>query len=233
MTQSSSQFSAATPRSIPFLVPTLSRQSVLFMIGSALFVLGSAINIWHLGNAAASNLACFIGAIFFTAAGLYQLVLSGDAVVRVDYAPGKMFRAEWVAAATQSFGTIMFNISTSAALQAKSVDAEKHLVWNPDAGGSVAFLISAVFVYVAYYRSRGTLWEPRRSGFWAAHINMIGCLAFAVSAVGSFVLNNGASKDSDLANWGTLIGAVCFFLASMISLPALGWNRRTAAADAR
>ncbi|MFZ4843681.1 hypothetical protein [Mycetocola saprophilus] len=233
MTQSSTPFPQASPASLPFLVPTLSRQSALFMIGSALFVLGSAMNIWHFDNTAASNLACFIGAWFFTAAGLYQLVLSGDPVVAVPYAPGKMFRAEWLAAATQSFGTIMFNISTSAALRAKSVDTEKHLVWNPDAGGSVAFLLSAILVYTAYYRTRGTLWEPRRSGFWAAHINMLGCLAFAFSAAGSFVLNDGSAKDAGLANWGTFIGAICFFVASMIVLPKLGWNRRTAEADAR
>lgn len=61
--------------------------------------------------------------------------------------------------------------------------------------------MSAVFVYVAYYRER-ELWEPRRSGWWGAHINMIGCIAFGVSAVGAFVLLNGSAADAALANWG-------------------------------
>jgi len=105
------------------------------------------------------------------------------------------------------------------------VHAERFYVWSPDAGGSAAFLISAVFVYVAYYRTRGRLWEPRRADWWAAHINMIGCIAFGFSAVGSWVLSSGTLESSLVSNWGTFIGALCFFLASLIVLPALPWNR--------
>lgn len=211
---------------VPFLAPTVTKQSVSFMIGSALFAAGTAVGIWDLGSANITNVLCFVGAWFFTAAGLMQLILSGNAIVSVDYGAGKMLRAVWLAAAIQSLGTILFNISTSAALTAKTVRAEERLVWNPDAGGSVAFLISAVFVYVAYYREHGQLWNPRDSGWWGAHINMIGCIAFAISAVGAFVLTNGSAEDAAVANWGTFIGALCFFVASMIALPQLAWNRR-------
>ena len=198
------------------------------MIGSALFAIGTAVGIWDLGNANITNVLCFIGAWFFTAAGLMQVIQSGVAVVPVDYGAGKMFRAVWLAAAIQSFGTIMFNISTSAALTAKTVRAEERLVWNPDAGGSVAFLASALFVYLAYYRDRGSLWEPKQSAWWGAHINMIGCIAFGASAVGAFILADGSAADAAIANWGTFIGAICFFLASLIALPQLSWNRRNA-----
>ncbi|SJN08337.1 predicted protein [Leucobacter sp. 7(1)] len=218
---------AESPRMrVPFLAPTVTKQSVSFMIGSALFAAGTAVGIWDLGSANVTNVLCFVGAWFFTAAGLMQLILSGNAIVSVDYGAGKMLRAVWLAAAIQSLGTILFNISTSAALTAKTVRAEERLVWNPDAGGSVAFLISAVFVYVAYYREHGQLWNPRDSGWWGAHINMIGCIAFAISAVGAFVLTNGSAEDAAVANWGTFIGALCFFVASMIALPQLAWNRR-------
>ena len=197
------------------------------MIGSALFAVGAAVSIWELGGADVTNMLCFVGAWFFTAAGLMQVLLSGNAIEPGNNDAGRTFRAAWLAAAVQSIGTIMFNISTSAALTAKTVRAEERLVWNPDAGGSVAFLISAVFVYVAYYREHGRIWEPRDSGWWGAHINMIGCIAFAVSAVGAFVRTNGSTADTALANWGTFIGAMCFFVASMIALPQLGWNRRS------
>ncbi|WP_053352599.1 hypothetical protein [Leucobacter musarum] len=212
---------AATAQRIPWLVPTLTKQSVSFMIGSALFAIGTAVSIWDLGSAQLTNVLCFIGAWFFTAAGLMQLALSGAPVVAVPYGTGRMFRAEWLAAATQSLGTILFNISTSAALTAASVRTEEKLVWNPDAGGSVAFLVSAVFVYVAYVRDRGRAWEPRRSGWWSAHINMLGCIAFGFSAVGAYVLSDGSLKDAAVANWGTFIGAIAFFLASAIVLPQL------------
>ncbi|WP_208107832.1 hypothetical protein [Leucobacter luti] len=204
----------------------MTKQSWSFMIGSALFACGAAVSIWGLGSADATNVLCFVGAWFFTAAGLMQVVLSGNAVEPGNNAAGRMLNAAWLAAATQSFGTIMFNISTSAALTAKTVRAEERLVWSPDAGGSVAFLISAVFVYVAYYREHERLWDPQASGWWGAHINMLGCIAFAVSAAGAFISKTGSAADATLASWGTFSGALCFFLASMIALPQLGWNRR-------
>ncbi|MBL3698208.1 hypothetical protein [Leucobacter luti] len=218
----------ATITRAAFLTPSLTKQSVYFIIGGSLFAVGSAASIWDFAGVGFTNWCCFIGAWFFTTAGLFQVVLSGDATVPGRPGQGKALRAEWLAAATQSFGTILFNVSTTTALTAKSVSAEKHYMWNPDAGGSVAFLISAFFVYVAFYRSEHTLWEPRSSGWWSAHINMLGCIAFAVSAVGAFVLSDGSSKDAPVANWGTFIGAVCFVLASAVVLPQAPWNRAQA-----
>lgn len=202
------------------------------MIGSTLFAVGAAVAIWDLGSSNLTNILCFVGAWFFTAAGLMQTILSGAATTEVDYGPGRMFRAAWLAAFVQSIGTLLFNVSTSGALAARSVHAEEQFVWNPDAGGSVAFLVSAAFVYVAYFRERATLWEPGRSGWWGAHINMAGCVAFGVSAVGAFVLADGSVDNANLANWGTFIGALCFFFASAIALPQLRWNREDTASSA-
>lgn len=209
----------------PILVPTQTKQSWYFIIGGSLFAVGAAAAVWSFGGANLTNWLCFIGAWFFTAGGLTQLALSGDATVPVPHGRGKAYRAEWLAAATQSFGTILFNVSTSAALSATTIDAEKHYMWNPDAGGSVAFLISAVLVYIAFYRSEHTIWAPRRIQWWGAHINMVGCIAFAASAVGAFVLDDGTSKDANLANIGTLVGAICFVVASVLALPSQPWNR--------
>jgi len=209
----------------PFLTPTLTKQSIYFIIGGSLFAIGSAASIWGFGNSAFTNWTCFIGAWFFTTAGLFQLFLSGDMTVQHPGTQTKGIRAEWLAAATQSFGTILFNVSTTTALTARSVAAEKHFVWNPDAGGSVAFLISAFFVYVTFFRQQNTLWAPATPSWWAAHINMIGCIAFGISAVGAFVLDDGSSKDANVANWGTFIGALCFVAASVIALPRMPWNR--------
>ncbi|MFV0435378.1 MAG: hypothetical protein ACK5LO_15570 [Leucobacter sp.] len=219
-----------TPRTerIPVLVPTLTKQSWLFMIGSALFALSVAPGMSHFINTQGANLLCFVGAWFFTAAGLQQWILSGAATLPVKYQPGKMFRAEWLAAGVQSVGTILFNVSTTGALSATTVHDEKHLVWNPDAGGSVAFLISAVFVLIAYDHANKA-WSPSKPGWWSAWINMIGCVAFGFSAVGSFIQPDGSAADSDMANWGTFIGAICFFMASLIALPKQPWNRAATA----
>lgn len=208
-------------RTIKLLVPTVTKQCWGFMIGSAFFALGSAPGLSDvLGST--SNLLFFIGAWFFTAAGLMQVFLSGAISVPVSYAPGKMVRAEWFTAATQSFGTLLFNVSTTSALYAKSVSQQDHLVWSPDAGGSVAFLISGVFAFVAYARV-AKLWDPSKIGWWSVFINFVGCVAFGISAVGSYVLPDGHAMNAMISNGGTFIGAICFLLASLVVLPF--WNR--------
>ncbi|AZG48625.1 hypothetical protein [Gordonia insulae] len=201
------------------LTPTLRKQCWGFMIGSALFALGSAPGFGQWAGASASNLAYFVGAWFFTAAGLIQLLMSGARTVPVAYGTGTMVRAEWLTAASQSLGTVLFNVSTTAAIAAHSVPAERHLVWSPDAGGSIAFLVSGAVAYVAYYRANGTNWAPRDSGWWSVQINWVGCVAFAVSAVGAYVTRTGVTVDTVVANVGTFIGALCFFFASLVVLP--------------
>ncbi|MET0699866.1 MAG: hypothetical protein ABWY93_09375, partial [Mycobacterium sp.] len=55
---------------------------------------------------------------------------------------------------------------------------------------------------------------------WQAEwINLIGCVAFGVSAVAAFVRIDGATLDATLANLGTFIGALCFLVAALLILP--------------
>lgn len=209
-----------------FLTPTLSKQCWGFIIGSALFALGSAPGFSEVAGSNAANISYFVGAWFFTAAALVQLVLSGPMMVKVSFAPGQMFRAEWLAGSTQFFGTLLFNVSTTAALMAHTVTGEQHLVWNPDAGGSVAFLLSGGFVILAFVRAGNSFLSPRSADFWAGHINLLGCIAFGVAAVGSFINSSGSTVDAALGNWGTFIGALCFLISSAIALPYWPWNRK-------
>lgn len=132
-----------------------------------------------------------------------QLVLSD---------PGK--RAEWLSAATQFAGTILFNVSTGSAVWAQTVTTERRLVWAPDAGGSVAFLVSGALGLAAV-----GLFAPRSRDWQAAWINMIGCVAFGVSAVGAFVRKSGSDADAVLANLGTFLGALCFLAAALLLVP--------------
>ncbi|MGB6244137.1 MULTISPECIES: hypothetical protein [Gordonia] len=213
---------SASAESSRLLTPTTLKQCVGFMIGSALFALGSAPGFGTWAGASASNICYFIGAWFFTGAALIQLVLSGAMTVPVKYGTGTMFRAEWLAGSTQFFGTLLFNVSTGAALTVRSVKGQEHLVWNPDAAGSVAFLISGYFVLVAYRHTAGTQWAPGDRNWWSGQINFLGCVAFGVSAVASFVNGSGNTVDAVLANAGTFVGAICFFLASAVVLPRAG-----------
>lgn len=202
------------------LSPTPTKQAVGFMIGSALFALGSAPGFGTWAGSNVANICYFVGAWFFTGAALIQLVLSGPRTVPATTEHGVVFRAAWLAAAVQFFGTLLFNVSTTTALEVQTIRGEQHLVWNPDAGGSVAFLISGFFVLLAFTRSTNRMWAPDDADWWSGQINFLGCIAFGVSAVGSFVSKTGTTVDATLANTGTFIGALCFFAASGIALLA-------------
>ncbi|WP_137725496.1 hypothetical protein [Prescottella subtropica] len=193
--------------------PTLRMQSWGFVFGAALFALGSAPGLATLLGVAGANTAFFVGSWFFTAAAFAQLVLSGPATTTDG--GGTAIRAVWLAAAVQLFGTILFNISTGAALHAHTVRGEMHLVWNPNAEGSVGFLVSSVLAVMVLWRT-GSYWEPRSKEWRSVWLNMLGSIAFGVSAAGAFVLQDGASLDPNVANLGTFAGAVCFLLASIL-----------------
>jgi hypothetical protein len=158
------------------------------------------------GSGAANGL-CFVGSWFFTTAAWMQLRLSGAE-----------WTTEWMSAATQFAGTILFNVSTGSAVVAHAVLTERRLVWAPDATGSIAFLISGVLGVVAVSVSIGRLALQSRD--WSAEwINLAGCIAFGVSALAAFVSKTGVTADAELANLGTFIGALCFLAAALLILP--------------
>jgi hypothetical protein len=188
-------------------VATLSRQCWLFAIGSSLFAIATMPGLSAVAGAGLANLLCFIGSWFFTTAGWMQLVLSGPAL-----------RIGWISAATQFAGTILFNISTGASLWAHAVKPERRLVWAPDAVGSLAFLMSGALGIVAITAVVG-IFELKSRDWQAEWINMIGCVAFGVSALGAFVTKSGITEDALLANVGTFVGALCFLVAALLVLP--------------
>jgi hypothetical protein len=167
-------------------VATLRRQCWLFAIGSTFFAIATMPGLSAIAGAGLANLLCFIGSWFFTTAGWMQLALSGPAL-----------RIGWLSAATQFAGTILFNISTGAALWAHAVRPERRLVWAPDATGSLAFLVSGVLGIVA----------------------VTAVVGIGVSALGAFVTKSGVTEDALLANFGTFIGALCFLAAALLVLP--------------
>jgi len=188
-------------------VVTLTHQCWLFVVGSAFFAAATAPGVAAVAGVGAANALCFVGSWFFTSAAWIQLVLS-----RPEGSP------EWRSAAVQFGGTILFNVSTGASVWAHEVMAERRLVWAPDATGSLAFLVSAAIGVVAVTASVGG-WQPASRDWQAQWVNMIGCIAFAVSAVGAFVYRTGNVADTALANLGTFLGALCFLAAALLALP--------------
>ncbi|NDZ94670.1 hypothetical protein G3I13_11090 [Streptomyces sp. SID6673] len=204
-----------------FLSATAEKQCWGFMLGSTLFAVGSAPGFIAWAGASAANLSFFVGAWFFTGAAAIQYVLSGAATTPIADG-GKQFRGEWLSAATQLAGTLLFNVSTAAALNADTVTEERRRVWSPDAAGSVAFLVSGVLAVIVFTNAV-RFWAPRRRDWWATQINLLGCMAFGVSAVGAYVTSAGQTVSDDLAGGGTFVGAICFLVSAGLGLPR--WAR--------
>lgn len=180
---------------------TLRRQCYLFAVGSAFFAAATVPGFPAAAGSGAANALCFIGSWFFTAAAWMQLRLSERGI-------------SWWSSAVQSAGTILFNISTGASVWAHTIHGERRFVWAPDATGSTAFLISGVLgVLVVGW------WEPKSVDWQAEWINLLGCVAFGVSALAAFVTKTGVTVDERLANLGTFVGALCFLVAALRILP--------------
>lgn len=186
---------------------TLARQCWLFAIGSTLFAVATVPGFAAAAGAGAANGLCFAGSFFFTSAAWLQLVRSRSGS-----------GLELLEAATQFMGTLLFNVSTGAALWAHAVAEQRHLVWAPDATGSVAFLVSGGLGVAAVTASAG-LFAPRSRDWQAQWVNMAGCVAFGASALGAFVTPAGVTADALLANTGTFVGALCFLAAALLVLP--------------
>lgn len=183
------------------MIATLTRQCWLFAIGSTFFAVATAPGLSVVAGAGATNALCFVGSWFFTTAAWMQYVLSPRGL-------------QWWSAAVQFAGTILFNISTGAAVWAHTVLGERRLVWAPDATGSLAFLISGVLGMLVV-----GWWVPKSVDWQAEWINLVGCVAFGVSALAAFVTKTGVTVDLWTANMGTFVGALCFLTAAFLVLP--------------
>jgi hypothetical protein len=201
---------------------------VLFAFGSVCFALGSFPAFATAVGANSDNLTYFIGSIFFTTASFLQY----DEVVRAPTSldvPGRrarrsLFRVQhhridWWAAIIQFAGTLWFNRTTLSALLVGLGSAPSHHpVWRPDALGSVCFLVSSWLAWGEECHGPFA-WRPSHISWWITLLNLVGSVAFGVSAVASYVEPNGQLVSLALTNLGTFVGAVCFLAGAVLLLP--------------
>ena len=96
------------------------------------------------------------------------------------------------------------------------------LVWRPDVYGSIAFLVASYLADVAVTR-RAWRWRPGGRPGWIAKLNLLGSVAFGLSAAAAFTLpTTGEVANIRLVNLGTFVGAVCFFVGAALLLPEVG-----------
>jgi hypothetical protein len=202
---------------------------VLFAIGAACFAVGPFPGYVDVVGPRADAITFFVGSIFFTTAAFLQYLQAvnapRDLVMPLRKQKLKIFvwepgRIDWEATAIQFVGTVFFNITTLAAIDtAWSTQQATRLVWVPDAAGSVCFLVASWFAW-AEVAHGSWAWEPRRLGWWIAGLNLLGSIAFGVSALAAFyVPTTGDMLNTRLVNLGTAIGGVCFLVGALLLLP--------------
>jgi hypothetical protein len=194
----------------------LRREAWGFAVGSLCFAVGAVPFYAEWAGPVMVGITFFAGSIFFTAAAFIQLSLSGRRPPRKE--TNRADRADWWAALIQFIGTLFFNVSTGAALIAAIADPTRlGAGWRPDAFGSVAFLVSSALAVVAT-KDRGKLWDRDARTWHGTWLNLLGSIAFGVSAVGAYVSpETGTLVSMFWANLGTFLGAICFFVAALLS----------------
>ena len=183
-----------------------------FATGSLCFLIGPSPGFVQLVGPGADGAVFFAGSIFFTLAAALEL---RESTLR----HGRWARdGSWWSAAVQFAGTLLFNVSTFAALQeGLSTEQANRLVWAPDLFGSVAFLVSGILGYRVATRARQ---DSGERAWRMAAINLAGCVLFALSAVASHIVpSTGSVLDLAAANWTTALGALCFLIGSLLLLP--------------
>jgi hypothetical protein len=200
---------------------------VLFAIGAACFLVAALPGFVELVGSAADGVIFFVGSIFFTSAATLQWLETinadpGPTLPRrhlrlISFEP---HRIDWWSSGLQLIGTVLFNINTFDAMQT-GLDAQEYdrLVWTPDVIGSALFLVSG---YLAYVEVCGAAWwTSNRTAEWRiAAVNLLGCIAFGISAVAAFwVPTSGSVVDLAAANSLTALGGLCFLIGAVMLLP--------------
>jgi hypothetical protein len=189
--------------------------AALFIVGSTLFALGAVPYYSEAAGLEATATTFFIGSLFFTTAALLQYIDTANGFW--VWSPRDL---GWLACVVQLAGTLWFNWSTGNAmrhnLQAAVADER---VWRPDAFGSIAFLVASGVAWIDAARAEGP-GSPRSRDWRIGAVNMVGSIAFGVSAVAGYIV---PSTDevwrAELSNLGTFAGALCFLAGAVMLLP--------------
>lgn len=190
---------------------------VLFAIGSLCFLVGPLPAFEEAVGLTATDVTFFGGSIFFTTAAYlsYMQVVRQAGRRWIGWAPQLM--GFW-ATSIQFVGTLFFNVTTLAALVSLTRPAAEQYVWRPDAVGSICFLVSSAIAF-SEAGHRWFSWRPGKRDWHITALNMWGSVFFGISAVGAFVTPQGELLNLTWANGGTVLGAACFLVASIIMLP--------------
>jgi hypothetical protein len=201
-----------------------------YAVGSLLFLIAAVASLFAAAGWIGATYVA--GSVFFTAAAAVQLVTASEVIHRGRPKGERQLlrprswlphRVDWVSAAIQFPGTVLFNVNTIDALDKALTTTQSNVrVWAPDMLGSICFLVSSLIAF-ANAEHRWISWRPGDLDWWITGLNLAGSLFFGLAAIASF---NRPADDSptaladQLANGGTALGAVCFLIAAVLLIPA-------------
>jgi hypothetical protein len=202
---------------------------VLFSIGAIFFAAGAIPGYTNWVGFRMDGLTFFIGSIFFTTAAFSQYIETINArqtpkgtilKEKIRFLTWEPRRIDWLASVVQLIGTLFFNISTFYSIDyTMTTQQMNHLVWGPDVYGSICFLIASGLVWIEVGHSFIS-WKTGNLSWQIAFLNLLGSIAFGVSAAAAFVLPvTGQPINLVLVNLGTFTGGICFFVAAIFLLP--------------
>ena len=201
---------------------------ILFAIGAVCFAAGAAPGYVDWVGNQIDGMTFFIGSIFFTAAALSQYIETVNArqtpkgflKEKIRFLTWEPRRSDWLASVVQFIGTLFFNISTFYALNSTlTIHQINHHVWAPDVYGSTCFLIASGLLWMEVGHSIFS-WKTGSLSWQIALLNLLGSIAFGVSAVAAFVLPlTGQPFNITLVNLGTFTGGICFLFGAILLLP--------------
>lgn len=203
-----------------------------FAFGAAIFALASILMFISIQQPALSNftnLTFFLGSIPFTIAASLQHFQSANSFILKDASESAATSARfhligwqprsagWWSTFSQWLGTIAFNISTFNAIAAPNQKILDTLeIWAPNFEGSVLFLISGYLAYIEVSNSYWS-WRPKSLSWQIVFINLLGCIAFMISAVAPAApIQKNIISLLTYSNGYTLIGAICFFISALL-----------------
>jgi hypothetical protein len=194
--------------------------AVAFTIGGSLFAAGAVVAQLGSGDATTAASIYFAGGPFFNT-GAYAALLGAINAPRGvawrwwSYEP---HRLDWLSAFVLLAGTLAFAINlTDSFLQGLTTKQVNRLIWAPEVTGCALFLISGHLAMTAIcHRSRPCA-RPRDLSWWIVAVNQLGSILFMISALAAFTRPaTGSVVNVDVANWGTLTGAVCFAIGGIM-----------------
>ncbi|MFB7618670.1 hypothetical protein [Kitasatospora sp. NPDC056181] len=200
-----------------------------FIIGGALFAAGAGVAQFGSGDATTCAALYFAGGLFFNTGGYVSLLQVVNAPRHVPGGEGRLVtrrwrwwsyeptRLDWLSAFVLFAGTLVFAVNLiDSFLQGLSVQQVNRLIWTPDVIGCILFLVSGHLAFAEICHGRPCV-RRRSLGWWIVAVNQLGSVLFMVSALAAYTRPATDSLvNADIANWGTLTGALCFSVGGVL-----------------